>query len=462
MRRIWFRVTRGDALWVAALAPLCIMLFLGTRYEKEGLALAAVGVAGAMVTIRGRRATGWVAALFAWLVRRHRPLEEPAVSEVGTTVLPGDPVAVRWHGEFLVAVIELIPRPFTPTVIVNGRAHTGDVVDTRLLQRLLTVHCPDLEADVVSVGYRISTAAAPLIASLYGLLIGSDPAPARRRTWIMLRADPQRAFKSAQRRDVGVAGLARYLVASATRIADRLASHGVDALAGRSFNDFDKATQISFEREGWSKIEGSTGFTAAYLAPGGPDAWWAAPADRIVTTVRVDAATAPRSTVALTTRDKPGKIPGFVTVSGGQRAALCGQIMIPSRHCELPIGSAGILVGQTTSQQPVYMPFDNVDVSIRLDGARTFMQFTARSAAAGGIVTLPPRFQEFAELIGADIGPEAKVAWPNATTYLGDRQGVDRQVNLRQNIISTPRHERLPIQPVTAPEESVYVNALPR
>jgi hypothetical protein len=136
--------------------------------------------------------------------------------------------------------------------------------------------------------------------------------------------------------------------------------------------------------------------------------------------------------------------------------------MIPSRHCELPIGSAGILVGQTTSQQPVYMPFDNVDVSIRLDGARTFMQFTARSAAAGGIVTLPPRFQEFAELIGADIGPEAKVAWPNATTYLGDRQGVDRQVNLRQNIISTPRHERLPIQPVTAPEESVYVNALPR
>ena len=55
----------------------------------------------------------------------------------------------------------------------------------------------------------------------------------------MLRADPQRTRKSARRRDTGVAGLARYLVASTTRIADLLASNGVDAVCSRSFDDFD-------------------------------------------------------------------------------------------------------------------------------------------------------------------------------------------------------------------------------
>lgn len=187
---------------------------------------------------------------------------------VGATVKPGDHVAVRWQGEFLVAVIELIPRPFTPTVIVDGQAHTDDMLDTGLVEELLSVHCPDLEADIVSAGYRVGNTAAPDVVSLYQQVIGTDPAPANRRTWIVLRADPERTRKSAQRRDEGVAGLARYLVASATRIADRLASHGVDAVCGRSFDDYDHATDIGFVREKWSMIKGRDAYTAAYAAPG--------------------------------------------------------------------------------------------------------------------------------------------------------------------------------------------------
>lgn len=89
-------------------------------------------------------------------------------------------------------------------------------------------------------------------------MIGSDPAPAYRRTWIVMRADPLRAQASARRRDEGAAGIARYLVASTTRIADRLASHGLDTELARSFDDFDHATEISFVREKWSKIKGRT------------------------------------------------------------------------------------------------------------------------------------------------------------------------------------------------------------
>ncbi|MBW0012707.1 MAG: type VII secretion protein EccE [Mycobacterium sp.] len=455
------RFTAGHALWAAALAPLCILLFRGTRFEWAGPTVVAVALVVALVSFRGRRLTGWIAAVCAWLVRHRRPPEPPSEPDVGATVQPGDHVAVRWQGKLLVALIELIPRPFTPTVIVDGRAHTDDTVDTRLLERLLSVHCPDLEADIVSAGYRVAKTAPAEVLSLYQQVIGRDPAPACRRTWIVMRADPRRARKSALRRDGGVTGLALYLVASTTRVADGLAGNGVDAVCCRSFDDFDHATEISFKRERWSAIRGAENFTTAYTAPGGPDVWWSEPADHTITRVRVVPGMAPQSTVLLTTKDKPKRPPGFSRVSGAQRAALEGQTLVPDRHCQLPIGSAGVLVGETTSHYPVYLPFDDVDASINLGDARTFVQFVIRATAAGGIVTLAPPFREFASLIGANVGPDTHVAWPNTTTFIGRHPGVER-VTLRHNAIGTPRHRQLPIRPISQPEESRYLNSLPR
>jgi hypothetical protein len=106
------------------------------------------------------------------------------------------------------------------------------------------------------------------------------------------------------------------------------------------------------------------------------------------------------------------------------------------------------------------MPFDDVDASLNLGDARAFTQFAVRASAAGGTVTLGPHFQEFATLIGAQIGPEAKVAWANATTYLGRHTGVERVI-LRHNVISTPRHRQLPIRPISPPEEDRFQSALP-
>ncbi|ORB85668.1 type VII secretion protein EccE [Mycobacterium kansasii] len=458
---IRLRFSTGHTLVVAVLGPPCIMLFLHTRYWWAGIAITAVAAIVAVVTFFGRRVTGWVATVFAWLRRRRKPPDIPSEPVVGATVKPGDHVAVRWRRECLIAVIELKPRPFTPTVIVDGQAHTDDVLDTRLLEELLSVHCPDLEADVVSAGYRVGHTAAPDVVNLYQQVLGADPAPANRRTWIMLRANPERTRKSAQRRDAGVAGLARYLVASATRIADSLASNGVDAVCGRSFDDYDHAIDIGFVREKWSMIKGHDAYTAAYTAPGGPDLWWSARADHTITRVRIAPGMSPQSTVLLTTVGKPKTPRGFSRLYGGQRPALQGQNLVPNHHCQLPIGSAGVLVGQTVNRYPVYMPFDDVDVSISLADAQTFTQFAVRSAAAGGIVTVGPRFEQFARLIGAQVGSDAKVAWPNATTYLGPHSGVDKVI-LRHNLISTPRHRELPIRRVSPPEESRYQMALPR
>ena len=211
--------------------------------------------------------------------------------------------------------------------------------------------------------------------------------------------------------------------------------------------------------ESWSSIKGRSTFTAAYSAPGGPDVWWSARADHTITRVRIRPGTAPTTTVLLTTLANPATPRGFSCLFGGQRAALQGESPVTDRHYELPIGSAGVLVGETADRYPVYMPFDDVDVSINLGDARLFTQFVVRSAAAGAVVTLGPQFGEFAGFINARIGQVAKVAWPNSTTYLGPHPGIGRVV-LRHNFIDTPRHRQLPIRLINPREESRYQMAL--
>ena len=453
------RFTTGHAIWAAALIPGCLLLFIRFDLLWLGVTLAMIIALAGLVTVRGRRLTGWIAALFSWRRRHRHAPGAPSAPAVGATVMPGDHVAVRWEGNHLVSLIELIPRPFTPTVIVNGEAFTDDVLDTRTVERLLEAHSPDVSADVVSAGYRTGKTAPSALVALYEQVVGPYPAPASRRTWIVLRADPETTRKSALRRETGVAGLARYLVSSTTRIADQLAGLGVDARCSRSFDDFDHATDISFERETWSTIKGRSTFTAAYSAPGGPDAWWSARADHTITRMRIRPGFAPTTTVLLTTLANPTTPHGFSCLFGGQLAAMRGETPVTDRHYELPVGSAGVLVGETADRYPVYMPFDDVDVSINLGDSRLFTQFVVRSAAAGAVVTLGPQLREFAGIVNGNIGDVAKVSWPNSTTYLGPHPGIDGVV-LRHNSIDTPRHKQLPIRLINPREESRYQVAL--
>lgn len=459
LRQFGFRFSTGHAIWAAALIPACVLLCIHFDLLWLGITLGVLIALFSVLTIRGRRLTGWVKAVFAWR-RRHRSAPDvPSEPAVGATVMPGDHVAVRWQGDHLVSVIELVPRPFTPTVLVNGATVTDDIINTKLVEDLLEAHCPDLEADIVSAGHRVGRTAPASLVALYEQVMGPYPVPANRRTWIVLRASPEHTRRSAQRRASGISGLARYLVASTTRIADQLASHGVDARCSRSFDDYDKATEITFEREAWSLIKGRSTFTAAYSAPGGPDVWWSARADHTTTRVRIVPGMAPTSTVLLTTLATPTTPRGFSCLFGGQRAALQGINPVTDKHYDLPIGSAGILIGETNDRYPVYMPFDNVDTSINLGDARLFTQFIVRSAAAGAVITLGPQFREFASLINARVGRTPRVAWPNATTYLGPHPDVSRVI-LRPNFIDTPRHRQLPIQLINPREESRYQMAL--
>jgi type VII secretion protein EccE len=449
------RLSTGHLLVAAVLTPALILLFARNHLLWVGISLAVLIWVVVTVAVRGRRLSGWIAALYAWR-RRHRTAPDaPGEASVGATVMPGDHVAVRWQGTCLVALIELVPRPYTPSVIVGTHCYTDDTVNTQHVEDLLTGHCPDLEADVVSAGYRVGKTAPASVVALYEQVIGPTPAPAHRRTWIVLRADPGATRRSAQRRGSGVAGLAGYLVASATRIADQLASAGVDARCARSFDDFDTATDVAFEHEAWSYIKGHSTFTTAYTAPGGPDVWWSARADHTITRVRVRPGTAPTTTILLTTLANPTTPRGFSCLFGGQRAALHGTSPVTDRHYELPIGSAGILIGETLDHRPVFLPFDDVDTQVVLTESQVFTQFMVRSAAAGASITVDPRMREFGGTLNARLGQELKLAWPTATTYVTSQRRLGR-VTIHRNYLDTPRHRKLPLRLVQPREESRY------
>lgn len=65
------RFSTGHAVGAAVLIPACILVFAAVDLLWLGVTLAVLIGLAALVTVRGRRVTGWLAALFAWR-RRHR------------------------------------------------------------------------------------------------------------------------------------------------------------------------------------------------------------------------------------------------------------------------------------------------------------------------------------------------------------------------------------------------------
>ena len=60
------RLTTGHLMWAAVLIPACIAIFAPLDLLWVGITVSMVIAPIAVVTVRGRRLTGWVAALFSW------------------------------------------------------------------------------------------------------------------------------------------------------------------------------------------------------------------------------------------------------------------------------------------------------------------------------------------------------------------------------------------------------------
>ena len=310
----------------------------------------AVSIA-ATLSVDDRLAADWLRAAWAHVpfCRRSKRLAVRSAAVTGSISDPGELVGVRWDGDDLVAVVALAPRPLTPTIVGERTLH-ADVCDTAVIAEFLAGVEPGIVVDVVSAGWRVSPQCPPAVRGSYEQLQGSDPAPGFRRTWLVLRADPYQVVPHVRWRGAGVGALAQTLVATATRLADTLASSGIDARAQTSFAVFDELTGLTSDITAvrWSHLRRPGCFTTVFCAPGGPDVWWSIRADRTLTRTRLRCGQPPRSVVALTTsRPIDRDPPGWSRLRGAQAAALAGATPIIDRHWRVPIGSAGVLVGKT-------------------------------------------------------------------------------------------------------------------
>lgn len=412
----------------------------------------------AVVAVGDRLITRWLSLAVGNRRRPRSPILSAA--QVGSIAFPGTGVAVRWEGDDLVALVALTPRPFTPTIITDrGVTLHDDVVDTRLVENVLACLGFDAAGDVVSAGWRVARSAPAPVYGMYEQIQGLDPAPAFRRTWVVIRVDPYRVLPVSGWRGQGVAAVANAVAAAATRMAEALAKAGVDARTSSSFDQFDALTGVHDEivEQRWSTLRHRGAYTTVFSAPGGPDAWWSVRADRTVTRTRVRVGVPARTVVALTTVRPIERDPsGWMRLRGTQFDAWLGNTSIGDEHRSLPVGSAGVLVGRTAvDDYKVYVPFDVVESVLQVADPMLATHVAVRAAAVGAALCLPPGFRAHAASLGAVVGEPAFFEWagPGVRTWLGNQRG-EHAIGFNPRMIVLPRG-RIALTPILAREESV-------
>lgn len=395
------------------------------------LAGAVVLIVLATFTFDSRLFTEWLRLLINIRGRRH---QLPVISRAdrGALAMPGEDVAVRWEGDTLTALIALHPRPFTFSIVLNsGRTLHDDTVSTKLIEGTIAKLDVPLTVDVVSAGWRVARNAPRTVVQLYEQMIANDPCPAVRRTFLVVRLDPKTALRPAKWRGSGIPGVAAAAVSAATRLAEELSRHGVEARVSSDFRIYDQLTDPGkIEKENWSDIHGRDDYTTVFSAPGGPDQWWSVRADRTVIRTRLSVGQPPRSVVALSTVGRMKLNPvGWTRLRGSQIAGLSGHTPVTDTHWDIPIGSAGLLVGvvpgnaenPSHSESHVYLPLDTVDSVLHIADPMVTVQVIVRAAACGAIIRLPadPAWRAVAERVGASVGQDAYLEWPSrARTWL--------------------------------------------
>ncbi len=426
--------------------------------------LVALGVlAVCVVSFDNRLASTWVTLAVSMRRPRSLPARSPAARDAVAS--PGEDVAVRWDGQDLVGLIALHPKPFSASIVTSGVTDHADVVSTALVSALLARLDVPASADVVSAGWRVGGGWAPLsVRALYEQMIGTDPSAAYRRTWIVVRVRPAEALHAARWRGEGLVGVSKAVVAAATRLAEELSKHAVDARPADSFDDFDKLTDLGeVTDESWSQLRGQGTYTTVFSAPGGPDQWWSVRADRTVTRVRVRPGAAPLSTVALSTVGKMKLDPvGWVRLRGGQLAGLSGHTPVGDTHWSLPIGSSGMLVGVNPAdvKSHVYLPMDGADSVLHISDSNVVVQVAMRSAACGAAICLPPdpQWGRIAAKLGASTGPQAHLRWPSgARTWLVSRRSSHMVRFEDHEILVEPGHTQIPVKWIYPREEAGLV-----
>lgn len=227
-----FWLFRIFPLWacvpVAVLAAVVAWVVLATTQSIPGAIGAAVAVLLiGLVPIRRRTAA---VRLGGWLGRRLRgrtdTLDRAPAFDV--PLAEGGGCGVRWDGDLLLTMLRIDPPPDTLTLLRRGTLSADQLLPLTEIARCLDQFDVQLVGiDVIATGAR--TAGTGAAAHLYDRILGPLPAIAHRTCWLVLRLDPVANASAVDKRGGGAEGALRTMIIATRRVANRLATHGIDA-----------------------------------------------------------------------------------------------------------------------------------------------------------------------------------------------------------------------------------------
>ena len=242
------------------------------------------------ITVYQVALTHWMSTWWAWLRHRRTVAAEPPLP-ARNVFIDGVRIGVVAENEQLITLVELHSDPLSPSVVTDTEERTANVLDLSelagLVGRLLDVRI--YTADIISDGFR----AAGGFADLYQQITGPTVAPAERRSWIVVRTDLHDNLAAIDRRGGDVEAALRVAAVTCLRIADTLASSGLDArpASAEAIDAVNALLHVDAPiADHWSHLEGRSGFTGVYYADPahlGDDAaqWWTWPLSQSVTTL---------------------------------------------------------------------------------------------------------------------------------------------------------------------------------
>lgn len=284
------RVTVPRSVLSALVGLAWISATLGRLHPVAVAALPGVMVSVAFTTIYHVPTTHWVMTGWAWL-RRRRVTTPAPVTAAEEVFVSGVAIGVVSEHEVLSVMIELHSDPMAPTVATDTEERTANVLDVaELAYTALQVLDVDVASvDLISDGHR----AAGGFAELYQQLTGPTIAPAERRSWIVARIRLDDNMGAIDRRGSDAQSPQRVAAATCLRVADALASSGIDARPATAATIDAVNARLHAEEpttDHWSYLESTNSYTGVYYAdPGhiGVDSpqWWTWPLSREVTTL---------------------------------------------------------------------------------------------------------------------------------------------------------------------------------
>lgn len=335
-------------LVLEAIAFVTVMVIVGTGNVWIPVAVAVL-VAVWFVPLKGRPLSQIMRERLSFRMNRNkRRADAVRVSEpFDITTADGSRLGLRWDGDSLVSMLEIVDSPEALTVLEPGATVDGVTVPVEVLAESLQQFDITLEAIDIHISGSRSRGLTE-VASVYDHVLGPLPAIAHRSVWLTIRLDPTLCPDAVRRRGGGSDGVLKTAVTGTRRVANRLSELGFEvhsltaAEMTRSITHLSDGVTLDSVEETWDTCHSGQFYLRSYglaqpiLTSDRLDRLWTVPSHS--TTLSLSLRTVEDQELVQTTgvarfdtfsRPVEVELPGLSQLHGHQLDALVSSLPLP-------------------------------------------------------------------------------------------------------------------------------------